>query len=170
MILGILVCVSSINFLLTPTVPWVPAKQQHDNESLFSSCWSFIIGMILPKLSISSENYVKENLVQNGVRKSKKGNSQACTTLSSSLYIFQQEAQFSFCSITRQSMRNHCNSAKHRTLTLLSWTFFQNNSSQLPPKRTFLSFVLQTCLWFTIVCISQIAIPLLISNKLDFAG
>ena len=49
---------------------------------------------------------MKENLVQNGVRKFKKGNSQACTTLSSSLYILQQEAQFSFCSVTRQPMRN----------------------------------------------------------------
>lgn len=32
------------------------------------------------------------------------------------------------------------------------------------------SFVLRACLWFTIACLSQIAIPLLFPNKLDFAG
>ena len=55
------------------------------------------------------------------------------------------------------------------TPTLLQWTFLQNSPSQLPPflyKRTFFSFTLQTCLWYAIVCISRIAIPLLVPNKL----
>lgn len=60
---------------------------------------------------------MKENLVQNGVRKFKKGNSQACTTLSSSFCILQQEAQLSFCSVTRQPMRNPCNSATEPSLS-----------------------------------------------------
>ena len=72
MILGILVCVSSINFLLTLTVPWVPAKQWHDNDNLFSSSWSFIIGMILPKLSISSENEWRKTLLKMGSESSKR--------------------------------------------------------------------------------------------------
>lgn len=50
------------------------------------------------------------------------------------------------------------------TLIFLQWTFLQNKPSQLPPslyKRMLSSFVLQTCLWFVIVCLFQIAIPML---------
>lgn len=37
-------------------------------------------------------------------------------------------------------------------------------------KRMLSSFVLKICLWFTIVSFSWVAIPLLLPNKLDFAG
>ena len=42
-------------------------------------------------------------------------------------------------------------------LALLQWTLIQNSSFQHPPssiKRKLLSFVLQICLWFAIVCMS----------------
>lgn len=55
------------------------------------------------------------------------------------------------------------------TLVWLQWTFFQNIPSQPPPffyKKMLSSFVLQICLWLTIISLSQIAIPLLFLNKL----
>lgn len=49
-------------------------------------------------------------------------------------------------------------------LELFQWTSVQNSPSQIPSflyKRMLSSFVLQTCLWFAIVCLSWIAISLL---------
>lgn len=50
------------------------------------------------------------------------------------------------------------------TLLFLQWTFVQSNPSQLPSflyERMLSSYVLWTCPWFTIVCLSWITISLL---------
>lgn len=56
---------------------------------------------------------------------------------------------------------------------VLQWPSSQSGTCQLPAslsKVKFLSFDLQTCLWFAIACVSQTAVPLLFLKKTYFAG
>lgn len=109
------------------------------------------------------------NLIQNGGRKQWRESSHTCTTPCSLLYVLSSTKEdFSLCPATTQPMRS-CNipvnekSPKLWTFVLLLWIIVQNSSYQFPPflyKRVFLSFVLWTCPWFVIVCLTWVVITL----------
>ena len=83
------------------------------------------------------------------------------------LYLPGQEEGRPPCPATTQPMRSHRYSANEKSsqpetlALLLQWTFVQNSPSQLLflCKSKPFSSVLWTSLWYSTVCISQIAIP-----------
>lgn len=84
-------------------------------------------------------------------------------------YPSRRKWDFSPCLATNQPMRKHC----HSELLLSSnEIFFKTAPSKTAPLlyKGMLLFVLSTCLWFITVCMFQIALPLLFSNKLIFAS
>lgn len=80
--------------------------------------------------------------------------------------------RFVLCPATSCPHLQPMRSCHHFKFCFFQWTFVQNTLPNflLSSIKGHSYFVLKTCLWFTIVCLSWIVIPLLFPNKPDFAA
>ena len=130
-------------------------------KDLFQFCYMAIFSHVW--------KWIKENLIQSGVRKHWRGALKYVPHVTA--YLCTPTGRGKIFSMPSNNPANEKPPATqpmriHQNMKLSHFSpvdFYSKSSYQLPPlfyKRTFLPFILQTCLWFSIVCVSQIAILL----------